>query len=85
MAKKRVTVEYSQREIYDKAFRLNQSASTTRRIGEYIVNHDGDISGISKETFINWAKNLIDQSDKILEISENLWPKAVEGDDDYKQ
>lgn len=85
MAKKRVTVEYTQREISDRSFRLNQSASTIRRIGEYIVNHDGDISGISKTTFINWAKSVIDHSDKILDVSENLWPKPVEGDDDYKQ
>lgn len=84
MPKKTVRVEYTQEEINDIAFRLNQSITTIRRVGEYIVNNNGNVSAISNETFVGWGKNIMVQSDKILDISSNLWPKPVEGDDDFK-
>ncbi len=83
--KKTVKVEYSQKEIGDISFKVNTSICKIRRIGEYIVSHNGDMSKISNDLFVDWAKHIVEESDKIIAISGNLWPKPVQGDDDYQR
>lgn len=81
--KKTVKIEYTKKEIGDISFELNKNTSKIKRIGEYIVSHNGDMSGISNDIFVGWGKSIIECSDKILNSSGNLWPKSVQGDDDY--